>query len=78
MKTKLFGFEQMLDDTGYYYSINRWNPFIWFIFLMDLIFGPFVALFSKQYNLYWYRYELKSILVGKYYYYKNPNKEGIK
>ena len=48
----------------------------WFIFLMDLIFGPFVALFSKQYNLYWYRYELKSILVGKYYYYKNPNKEG--
>jgi len=75
MNTKIFGFEQVSDETGYYCSISRWNPCIWIIFLVDLVFGPFVVLFSKQYTFHWYLYELKSILGGKYYYYyyKNEN-----
>lgn len=75
MKEFLFGFKKIMDETGCYCVIHRWHPFIWIIFLMDLIFGPLVVLFSKTYTIKWYVYELKSILSGKYYWWKNEGEE---
>lgn len=60
-------FKRVVSEDGIYIEIPRWNPLTWLIFIMDLVFGPLVVLFSKSYTFHWYWYELKSILSGRYY-----------
>lgn len=47
-------------------EINRWHPLVWLIFLMNLLGGPFVVLFFKEYTFKHYVHELKCIIRGKY------------
>lgn len=58
------GFEYNYEDGSV--EINRWHPFIWLVFLMDLVFGPLVMLFCKRYTFEQYINELKGIIKGRY------------
>lgn len=61
---KKLGFEYSKEEDAI--EINRYNPFIWVIFLMDLLFGPLVMIFCKRYTLKQWIHELKCIIKGRY------------
>lgn len=58
------GFEVNHEDCSV--EINRCHPFIWLVFLMDLVFGPLLILFCKEYTFKQYINELKGIIKGRY------------
>jgi hypothetical protein len=58
------GFEYNYETNSI--KINRLNPLIWLVFLLDLVFGPLVMLFCKRYTVKEWLHELKCIIKGSY------------